>query len=128
MRLKPDYHIIADFLNSSIKERMMYELSSPKKRIKAFERLSHNIESAIKLDHIYYRGNVNNEAVKAEIQKNIQECIVLSLEYQQGISMSIDEALDYLNDSFFAVIVNENWMIIKPEYEGGKESVYILRK
>ena len=129
MKSKLDYAIVADFLSPSIKERVIYELSSSKKRIKAFERFSHGVEAVIRAEYIYYKGVTINDTIKAEIKKSASECIVLSLEFQQGKSMSIEAAIDYLNNQYMLVIiVIENWLIIKPEYEGGKAFFYVLRK
>ena len=129
MKSNIDFFIIADFLSPLTKERVIYELSSPKKKIKAFERFSHNCEAIIKAEYVYYKGSAINDTIKAEIKKSVSECIVLSFEYQQGKKMFIDEALDYLtNECIFAVIANENWLIIKPEYECGKELFYVLKK
>lgn len=129
MKSKLDYAIIADFLSPSTKERIIYELSSPKKRIKAFERFSHSAEAIIRAEYIYYKGGAINDTIKSEIKKSLSECMVLSFEFQQGRSMSIEEAFDYLNDKcIFAIIVIENWLIIKPEYEGGEELFYVLKK
>ena len=129
MKSKLDYAIIADFLSPSTKERIIYELSSPKKRIKAFERFSHSAEAIIRAEYIYYKGGAINDTIKSEIKKSVSECMVLSFEFQQGRSMSIEEAFDYLNDKcIFAIIVIENWLIIKPEYEGGEELFYVLKK
>lgn len=129
MKSKTDYSIIADFLSSHTKERIMYELSSPKKIVKAFERLSHNVESVIRSDYIYYKGNILSDIIKSEISKNVTEFIVLSFEYQQGGRMSAEEAFDYLiYECNFAIIASENWLIIKPEYEGGQGLFYVLRK
>ena len=55
--------------------------------------------------------------------------MVLSLEFQQGINMSIEEAFDYLDDNCnFAIIISRNWLIIKPEYEGGQGLFYVLKE
>lgn len=35
MKTEYDYSVVADFLDSSVKERIVNELSSPKKRAKA---------------------------------------------------------------------------------------------
>ena len=128
MKSRLDYAIVADFLSASAKERIIYELSSSKKRIKAFERFSHDTEAIIKKDCIYYKGSVINDTIKSEIKKCILECMVLSLEFQEGINMSIEEAFDYLEDTFsFAIIASRKWLIIKPEYEGGQGLFYILK-
>lgn len=124
-----DYAIIADFLSPSVKERVIHELSSPKKRSKAFERLSHSVESIIRAEYVYCKGNAISDTIKSEIKKSASECVVLSLEFQQWRSMSIEEAFDYMNDQcIFVIIAIENWLIIKPEYEGGKGLFYVLRK
>ena len=129
MKSKLDYAIIADFLSPPTKERIIYELSSSKKRIKAFERFSHGVEAVIRAEYIYYKGGTINDTIKSEIKKSVSECMVLSLEFQQGRSMSIEEAFDYLNDQcMVAIVVIENWLIIKPEYEGGEAFFYVLRK
>ena len=129
MKSELDYAIIADFLSPSTKERIIHELSSPKKRIKAFERFSHGVEAIIRAEYIYYKGGAINDATKSEIKKSVAECMVLSFEFQHGRNMLIEEAFDYLNDNcIFAIIVTEKWLIIKPEYEGGKELFYVMRK
>ena len=128
MKSRLDYAIIADFLSASVKERILYELSSSKKRIKAFERFSHDTEAIIRKEYIYYKGRVINDTIKSEIRNCISECMVLSLEFQGGRNMSIEEAFDYLGDTFsFAIIASRKWLIIKPEYEGGQGLFYILR-
>ena len=68
MKSRLDYAIIADFLSDSVKERMLYELSSSKKRIKAFERFSHDTEAIIRKEYIYYKGRVINDTIKSEIR------------------------------------------------------------
>ena len=126
---KFDYAIIADFLSPSMKERIIYELSSHKKRHKALERFSHSVETILRTEYIYYKGNVIPNAVKNEIKKSVSKCTVLSLEFDQGKNMPISEAFDYLIDkSFFAIIIIDNWLIIKPEYEKGQGLFYIMRK
>ena len=124
-----DYTIIAGFLSPPLRERIMYELSSPKKRIKALERFSHNLDLVIRSDYIYYKGKSINDTIKIEIKKSAPECIVLSLEYQQGKKMLIEEAFDYLSyECTVVIVVIGNWLIIKPEYESGEELFYVLRK
>ena len=128
MKTKLDYDIIAKFLSPSVKERILYELSSPKKRLKAFERFAHNLDTVIKDECIFYKDSSISDTVKAEIKNTASECTVLSLEYQQGENMSIDEAFDYLvYECFFAMIITKNWLIIKPERECGKSLFYVLR-
>ena len=125
-----DYTIIADFISPSLKDRVIYELATPKKRTKAWERFSHNIDSVINLDYIYFKGNSISNVIKTEIKNSTKnECLVLSFEYQEGKTMSIDKAFDYLFDEVSAVLIfNGNWLVIKSEYEGGEGSFYVLKK
>ena len=124
-----DYTIIADFMSSSSRERIIYELSSPKKRLKALERFSHDVDSVINPECIYFKGKNINDAIKSEIKKSAEECIVLSLEHQQGKKMIIEDALEYLSyECTVVIVVIENWLILKPEYEGGEGLLYVLRK
>ena len=128
MKTKLDYDIIAKCLSPSVKERILYELSSPKKRLKAFERFAHNLDTIIKDECILYKDSSISDTIKSEIKNTVSECTVLSLEYQQGKNMSIDEAFDYLvYECFFAMIITEKWLIIKPERECGKTLFYFLR-
>lgn len=129
MDLTIDYNFIASFFSSSFRERILYELSSPKKRIKVLERFSHNTDSIINSDCIYYKGKSIPAAVKFEIKKSASECIALSFEHQQGERMLIDEAFDYLYyESSVIIVVISDWLIIKPEYERGEGLFYVLRK
>ena len=124
-----DYTIIADFLSFPLRERIIYELSSPKKRMKALNRFSHNVDSIINSDYIYHKGKLINDTIKLEIKKSLSDCIVLSFEHPEGEKMLFEEAFDCLTRKYiFAVIITESWLIIKPEYEGGEELFYILKK
>ena len=129
MKKAIDYAVIADFLSPSVKERIIHELSSPKKRMKAFERFSHGVDSIINSECIYYKGKSVDKAVKAEIKNSSAECTLISLEHELGKVMSIDEAFDYLScESTVVLCVIGNWLIIKPEYERGEELYYVLKK
>ena len=129
MKSKIDYATIADFLSISTKDRILYELSSSKKRIKALERFAHDTEAVIRPEYIYHKGGTINDTIKSEIKNSVAECMVLSLEFQQGRNMSIEEAFDYLDDNCnFAIIISRNWLIIKPEYEGGQGLFYVLKE
>ena len=128
MKTEIDYSVIADFLDSSVKERITHELSSPKKRVKAIDRFSHNTDSIINTKRLYFKGNSINETIKNEIKSNTAEGVVLSFKYQDGERMSIDDAFDYLDDeSSVVLIITKNHLVIKPECEGGEGIVFILK-
>ena len=128
MKTEYDYAVIADFLDSSVKERITHELSSPKKRIKAIDRFSHNTDSIINKKRLYFKGNSINETIKNEIKSSTAEGVVLSFKYQDGERMSIDDVFNYLYEEYSVVLViMEKWLIIKPEYEGGEGNIFILK-
>ena len=129
MERRLDYNIVYEFLSPSVRDRIIYELSSPKKTIKALERFSHSAESIIRTEYLCYKGRIIQEKIISEIKNSVSEFVVLSPEYQQGKNMSAEEALDYLIDGCsFAVVADEGWLIIKPEHEGGEGLFYVLRK
>ena len=128
MKTEFDYSVVADFLDSSVKERIIYELSLPKKRIKAIDRFSHNTDSIINTKRLYFTGNSINETIKKEIKNSVSNGVVLSFKYQAGKQMSIDDAFDYLDDeSSVVLIITKNHLVIKPECEGGEGIIFILK-
>ena len=128
MKMEYDYSVVADFLASSAKERIIHEFSSPKKRIKAIDRFSYNTDSIINTKLLYFKGNIINETIKKEIKSSTAEGVVLSFKYPNGEQMSIDDAFDYLGGECSVVLVIiGKWLIIKPEYEGGAGSILVLK-
>ena len=128
MKSEFDYSVIADFLDSSVKERIIYEFSSSKKRTRALDRFSHNVDSIINANKLYFKGNGIDETIKKEIKSSTTEGVVLSFKYQDGERMSIDDAFDYLDDeSSVVLIITKNHLVIKPECEGGEGIVFILK-
>ena len=129
MELIFDYTSIACFLSPSSRDRIVYELSSPKKRMKAWMRFSHGVEDIINTEYIHFKGNYIDEKVKFEIEKHASEGVVLSFEFQTGKIMSINDVFDYLSKTYNTTLaLIENWLVIKKEYEGGNAEFYILRK
>ena len=123
-----DYSVVADFLASSAKERIIHEFSSPKKRIKAIDRFSHNVDSIINANKLYFKGNGIDETIKKEIKSSTTEGVVLSFKYPNGEKMSIDDAFDYLDEECSVVLViMGKWFIIKPEHEGGAGSILVFK-
>jgi len=128
MKTEFDYSVIADFLDSSVKERITHEISSFKKRIRALDRFSHNVDSIINANKLYFKGNGIDETIKNEIKSSTAEGVVLSFKYQDGEQMSIDDAFDYLDEECSVVlIIIGKWLIIKPEYEGGAGRILVLK-
>ena len=127
MNFEADF--VADFLSPAFRERILYELSSPKKIDKALERFSHNVEAVIRKEYVCYKGINIDEKTKLQIKNCATECSVLSFRYRQGIRMSIEEAFEYLTAEYnFAMIIASSWLILKPEHEGGQALYYVLKK
>lgn len=129
MAAKFDFIVFEDFISPSLKDRIIYELSSPKKKAKTLGRFSHNVDSVINSDLICFKGNTIDEEIKRTIEKSVTESIVLSFKHQEGKRMMTGEAFDYLLDESDTVLaLMDDWLVIKPEYEGGERLYYILKK
>ena len=121
-----------DFVEVCIKkrwqDRFFYELSSNKKREHCISKLSHNIElyidvnkaDSIKNLSIDLFANFSNQKIMA---------YVLSYEHIQGIELSLNEAYEYIVDSYGPVVLyTDAVIVIKSEFEFGSSNYYVFKK
>lgn len=119
---------VNDFINSSYRDRLLFELKTSKKRLNALMRFSHNTNDLVKKDMIYsklkkFEYNQINHFL------NGQNFYVISFKYLNGIIMNVNEVLDYISDEYMPVIVcGNNNAIIKKEFEKGEDNFYLLKK
>ena len=128
MRIDLEEKFIKDFINDFYQERLLYEFKSPKKRINAILRFSHNTDELIKKEYIFLKLKRFDEK---EIVSFLQgeDSYVISFDYVDGISMNINEILNYLYDEYSPVIVcGTNFAIVKKEFEKGSDNFYLLKK
>ena len=93
MRIDLEEKFIKDFINDFYQERLLYEFKSPKKRINAILRFSHNTDELIKKEYIFLKLKRFDEK---EIVSFLQgeDSYVISFDYVDGISMNINEILN----------------------------------
>ena len=127
MCIDTEEKFVNNFINSSYRDRILFELKSSKKRLNALMRFSHNIDNLIKKDALYSRGKHFDE-IKLKSFLTDQEFYVISFKFLDGIIMNIREVLDYINNEYSPVIVcGNNIAIIKKEFEHGDDNFYLLK-
>ena len=119
---------VNDFINTSHRDRILFELKSSKKRLNALMRFAHNTNELVKLNKVYsklkkYDFNILNSFLKE------QEFYVISFKYLDGTIMNVSEVLEYIDDEYMPVIVyGSNIAVIKKEFEKGEDNYYLLKK
>ena len=99
-----------------------------KKKDKAWARFSHSMDLVFNMQLLYFKGNIITQGLKREILYEASECAVMS-EFAGVKKCTPNEAFTALSCEAGAIIVAiGNWLIVKPEYEGGKKEYYVLRK
>lgn len=117
-----------NFINTIYRDRLLFELKTSKKRLKALMRFSHNTNDLIKKDMIYSRLK-NFDYNELKLFLNDKEFYVISFKYLDGIIMNVVEILDYIRDEYMPVIVcGNNIAVIKKEVEKGEYNFYLLKK
>ncbi len=111
-------------LNKNNRDRISFELSSKKKRENAIMRFCHDAELIVdskKLIEKYDKA----ENVKSYL--NNANVYVLSQKYIDGIEMQTDNALQYAENEYSAVImIGNDKCIIKSESESGSSEYFVL--
>ena len=126
MNKELEIKFINTFIINEKKERLIYELSTPKKRENALLRFSHNIKNIINEKYIKYKCNINNLAELLNISSNVY---IISLIKIEGETCSYKDAISHLGEQNMPVIIiMDNYVIIKTESDDGKDNIFILEK
>ena len=128
MRFDLEEKFVNDFIDELYHGRLLFELKTPKKRLNALMRFSHNTNDFIKKNMIYSKLKKFDYNELKLFLKN-QNFYVISFKYLEGIIMNINETLDYIRDEYMPVIVcGNNIAVIKKEFEKGEDNFYLLKK
>lgn len=124
-----EQEFVYQFLNRRIRERILFELNSNKKRINALMRFSHSIDDIIDERNIVSKTNV---LIKENLSKiffhNRLMVYVISYKLLDGKMMTVDDAIEHANNEYSPVIMYcDRTAIIKSEYESGSPMYYILK-
>lgn len=91
-----EIEIVKTFFNKHYQERIIYELTSKKKRINALSRLCHNFKEVLKIDYMIEINCVDYKEVLEQIKKysGANACYVISYNKEiDGLYMKLDDAL-----------------------------------
>lgn len=118
---------VNDFINTSHRDRLLFELKSQKKRLNALMRFSHNIDGLLINGKIYsILKKFDYSTLKSFL--NEQELYVISFKFLNGAIMSVTEVLEYLDNEYMPVIVcGNNIAVIKKEFEKCSDNYYLLK-
>ena len=123
MSIKTEEEFVKKYIDKDYQERLLYELGSSKKRVNALSRFSHDAETILK-------KGVSKKIITSfnEFQEKDQTVYVISWDEKDGTSMSISDAIRYLESSYMsAILIGKEFSLIKEEPEKGSAKYFILR-
>ena len=116
---------ISNYIISSKKKRLIYEIDSTKKKRCFIDHFCHDTKKFIISNKIIYEGELNDSFFIMERVKN-EHFFVMSENYIDGITMDYNELKELLDKDLMEVIaISKKHVIIKEETEK-KSNVYIL--
>lgn len=118
---------VKDYVNSTYRDRLSFELKSANKRVLALMRFCHNTEVLIKKQRVFAKLiKFNTTQLKAFL--NESKYYVLSEKYLDGIFLNVDEVLEYIADEYMPVIIcGKSTALIKKEFEKGEVNFFLLK-
>ena len=129
-----DYSAETYFVESYIKKdrqkRMLYELTTPKKRYEGLDRFCHNSSKLIDHNKVILEGDDLERQPEFFnfIKKHRENCLILSPDsFIDGSVMTLPLALKAAADSFDAVIVlGYDYCLVYGEVEKGGREKYLM--
>lgn len=123
MNKSVEQFFVKTYIDKDYQERLLFELDSIKKRSKALSRFSHDVESVL-------RKSVNKQIISNldDFQEKDQTVYVISWDEKDGKTMSLSDAIRYLESSYMsAILIGKDFSLIKEEPEKGGAKYFILR-
>lgn len=115
------------FISKDYKERLLYELNSPKKRTVGLDRFCHDFKKMISKQVSVKYNKILTEKELSLFFNQAKEVFILSSNFMNGDMVLLNEAFDCLqNEYYFLILYANNRAVVKAEYEGGKSEVYML--
>lgn len=123
---------VENFIQKRYRDRLLFELNSPKKRVDFLSRFCHNADEIIDPNKIVLKGKKIDTDIEKELKQHKinDEVYVLSFKYSQGQSLGLQEALDYCEEENMPVIIilSDDLALIKTEVEFGAPLKLLLSK
>lgn len=123
MNKSVEQFFVKTYIDKDYQERLLFELNSIKKRSKALSRFSHDVESV-------FKKSVNKKIISNldDFQEKDQTVYVISWDEKDGTTMSLSDAIRYLESSYMsAILIGKDFSLIKEEPEKGGAKYFILR-
>ncbi|WP_167957545.1 hypothetical protein [Anaerosporobacter faecicola] len=131
MSLEYEEEFVEKFLTKNKRERLLFELSSTKKREHAIGHFCHNTLDYIDENKIVYMGNTlsNSELIK-KLRSYSMKSLVYIISWNENLDgslMEVDKAINEIEEEGMAsIIMLGNAILIKTEQEQGAAVNYIL--
>ena len=123
MNKSVEQFFVKTYIDKDYQERLLFELNSMKKRSKALSRFSHDAETV--LNKILDKRIITD---LSELHKNDKAVYVISWDENDGTTMSLSDAIRYLESSYMsAILIGKDFSLIKEEPEKGGAKYFILR-
>lgn len=130
--------MVKSLFNKRIQERVIYELSSPKKRINALNRLCHDYKSIINERYLIeiQKPNSNSDKILRLLKRHGAGdlCYVISLNKdidgkQLPLIYALEKAVGFGLPSLISCMNNSNWLVyFESEQEFGPPQRFIIKK
>lgn len=127
MNIAVETDFIKKFVKKQYQDRLLFELTSEKHRMKGISRLSHNTSSILKEECVLSNKPLELNKLLRLIDNDENECYMITWDEKDGRFYPINVAIDICMNSYMAVVLIFNHIaFIKEEVEKGSPIVYIL--
>ena len=123
MDIDIERQFVKRYIDKDYQERLLYEFGSPKKRVNALSRFSHNAEAILK------KSVIKSVLTSPDgFQEKDQTVYIISWGENDGVTMPLSDALRYLDNSYSSVIlVGSDFSLVKEEAETGYNKIFYLK-
>lgn len=123
MDKKIEQQFVERYIAKNYQERLLWELSSAKRRSKALSRFSHDADDV--LDQ-----QVNPKIITSftEICERDKTVYILSWDENDGMNLPFDEAIRYCESTYMSVVlIGKSFALIKEETEKGTPNIFYVK-
>ncbi len=118
--------LIDEYIVSTKKSRLTYELNSTKKRHDFIMRFCHDSKKYIEQKRIICYGDLKNTLSMITAKENYRVFVISDL-YPDGIMMNFNDMILYLENEYMSVIaITDSCALIKEESDS-KSYAYLLK-
>lgn len=123
MNIEIEQKFVETYIDKNYQKRLLLELSSAKKRLKALSRFSHGAETVLS-------KALNTKMITdfSDLNENNKRVYVISWDENDGALILLEDAIKYCEKAYTSVIViGDGFSLIKEEVERGKPKIFYLK-